>query len=79
MYNNIKKNMPTGIMAVGFIIFFFLTVFSKLAVSGEFSYNSFVMAEYLNEAALLVLFECIAGAIAFKICLKKEKSLDRDS
>lgn len=70
MFNKIKKNMPTGIIAVGFIIFSFLTALSNAAVSGEFSYYSLIMSEYINEIALVVLFECLATAVAFKICLR---------
>ena len=74
MFNKIKKNMPTGIIAVGFIIFSLLITLSNMTISGELSYNSLIISEYINEIALVVLFECLATAIAFKICLKKEKS-----
>lgn len=78
MFNKLKKNMPTGIAAVGFIVFSLLTTLSNMALSGEFSYDSLIMSEYINEIALVVLFECLATAVAFKICLKKEKSADHD-
>lgn len=79
MYSKIKKYMPAGITAVGIIIFYLLTTLSETALSGEFSYHSLILSEHISEIALVVLFECLASAAAFKICLKKEKSLDRDS
>lgn len=74
MYNKIKKYMPAGITAVGIIIFYLLSALSKTMLSGEFSYNSLILSEYINEISLVVLFECLASAVAFKICLRKEKS-----
>ena len=74
MFKKLKKNMPAGIVAVGFIIFSLLNTFSGNLLTGEFSYNSLVMAEYVNEISLVVLFECLASAFAFRLCLKKEKS-----
>lgn len=79
MFNKIKKNMPTGIITVGFIIYLMLTLISEMTFSGEFSYHSLIMSEYFKEVSILVLFECIIGGIIFKIFLKKEKSLDHDS
>lgn len=77
MFEKIKKNMPTGIMTVGFIISGILLVISHLTGQGTFSYESFIIGEYMREAAMVTIAECIAGAIAFKILLKKEKSSDR--
>lgn len=78
MYNRIKKSMPTGIMTVGICLSAVLMIMAYLASSGTFSYESFIMAEYLREAAAVIITECLIFAIIFKIFLKKEKSLDRD-
>lgn len=74
MFNKLKKNMPAGIVAVGFVIFYLLNGFSDRILSGDFSYDCLVMAEYATEISLVVLFECLASAFAFRLCLKKEKS-----
>ena len=79
MLNRIKKNMPAGIMTVGFIISLALLIMSHLTGRGHFSYESFVLGEYMREAGVLIFIECLAAAIVFKIYLKKEKSSDPGS
>lgn len=77
MFEKIKKNMPAGIMTVGIIISGVLLILSHIMGQGSFSYESFIIGEYMREAAMVTIAECTAGAIAFKILLKKEKSSDR--
>ena len=78
MYNRIKKRMPTGILAVGSGVSAVLLIFARLTGGNTFSYESFIMAEYLSEAAIIIFTECLIAAIIFKIFLKKEKFSDRD-
>ena len=74
MFEKIKKNMPTCIMAVGLILFCIFTLASRFAGHG---YEALIIREYMLETAFVVLSECVASSIAFKILLKKEKSADR--
>lgn len=78
MYNRIKKRMPTGIFAVGSFLSAVLMIIAYLTDKGSFNYESFVMAEYLREAAVVIFTECLIASIIFKIFLKKEKSSDHD-
>lgn len=78
MYYRIKKNMPAGIMTVGFIISAILMIASYPTQGTGFNYDSFVLGEYMREVASVILTQCFSGAIAFEIMLKKEKSSDRD-
>ena len=75
MFEKIKKNMPTCIMAVGLILFFILTFASRFLGQG---YEGLITREYMLETAFVLLSECVASSIAFKILLKKEKFADRD-
>ncbi len=75
MFKKIKKIMPAGMVAVGIFISLFMLICSRYIGPG---YNSLLISEHLRECALVVLTECFAGAVAFKILLKKEKSSDRD-
>ncbi len=79
MYNRIKKSMPTGIMAVGFIISAILMIMSYVNSSGSFSYESFIMTEYLREATAVIFTECTVASILFRIYLRKEQSSSHDS
>ena len=75
MFEKIKKNMPTCIMAVGLILFCILTFASRFLGQG---YEALITREYMLETAFVLLSECVASSIAFKILLKKEKFADRD-
>ena len=78
MYNRIKKHMPTGMLAVGICLSALLMILAHFADKGSFSYKSFIMVEYLREAAAVIFTECLIASIIFRIFLKKEKSSDRD-
>ena len=77
VFEKIKKNMPAGIMTVGFIISGLLLMLPHLFFTDDFGYESFILNEFIHETALVVLVECLASAAAFKILLKKEKFSDR--
>ena len=78
MYNRIKKRMPTSMLTVGSLISAVLLIMAYHTGEGTFSYESFIMTEYLRQAAVVIFTECLIAAIIFKIYLKKEKSSDRD-
>ena len=74
MFEKFKKNMPTCIMAVGLILFCIFTFASRFTGQG---YKALAMSEYMLETAFVVLTQCIASSVAFRILLKKAKSADR--
>ncbi len=78
MYNRIKKILPTGMLTVGSILSAVLLIMAYFTGKGTFSYESFVMTEYLRQAAVVIFTECLIAAIIFKIYLKKEKPSDHD-
>lgn len=79
MFNRIKKIMPTGILAVGLLVFCLLLLFLSRLESLPFSYDSFLLSEQVREISIAVLVECVVGAALFSFSVKKEKSEDRDS
>ena len=74
MFEKFKKNMPTCIMAVGLILFCIFFFASRFTGQG---YKALVAGEYMLETAFVVLTQCIASSVAFRILLKKAKSADR--
>ena len=79
MFNRIKKIMPTGILAVGLLVFCLLFLLDSRLEARPFSYDSFLISEHIREISVAVLVECVVGAALFRLSVKKEKSGDRDS
>ncbi len=79
MHFKIKKYMPTGIAAVGFVLSLVLIVSSVLLGKKEWSYELYIIRKCLFESGVLVFAECFAASIIFRLLLRKEKHEDRDS
>lgn len=76
MFTRLKEKMPAAIFTVGFIITGLLVLLYRLWTKDLSFYESFVLGRHVYEVAMVVFTECTAGAIAFKLCLKKSE--DRD-
>mgnify|MGYP002511802348 CR=1 FL=1 len=50
MFEKIKKNMPAGIMTVGFIICGFLRLLYHFTSAEPFSYESLILREFISES-----------------------------
>ena len=79
MFNRIKKYMPTVILTVGLLVVCLLLSLELRIPDRPFRYESLLFCEQIRETAGVVLAECIAAAILFKLHLKKEKFGDHDS
>ena len=73
MFKQIKKFMPTGILAVGFLIYIILNFIKLPLMNGIFRYESLLLAEQLGETASAVFAECLIAALLFKFCLIRKK------
>ncbi len=78
MHSKMKKYMPTGIAAVGFVVSLGLIISSALLGKKEWSYELYIIRKCLFESGVLVFAECFAASIIFRLLLKKEKHEDRD-
>jgi len=60
------KNIPDKIILIGFIISCALLVKAMIVSSAQFSYDNFILCEFLYQNSIFIFIECTIAAILFR-------------